>query len=270
MNKNKLWIFTNSLFAFVSAYILIKAVIILARFLIIRYLDGSTELVNFELECINPASSRIWNHFSVLSIYFIGFILASILIGVFYALYRKFRRTKGLLKLWFVWLYLISTTQSFGAFVRDIPFYRGSYHALNWLFIPYGAILGIAFLSIIILFVLNYMNIIRFIKMAPSWDYIETNKSRISFYTLIAFLPAIVGCLIITLLNINNINNFEILEKLVIIFCVSVPYLHFLKKNKKLLFKRVKDDTTDKPNTFIIILFTLMIVGYYVFSNIFY
>jgi magnesium-transporting ATPase (P-type) len=236
----------------------------------IRYLDGSTELVNFELECINPPSSKIWNHFSVLTIYFIGFILASGLIGISYALYKKFRSNKGLLKLWFIWLYVISTTQSFGAFIRDIPFYRGTYHALNWLFLPYGAILGIAFLSILILFILNYMNIIRFIKMAPSWNYIETNKLKISFYTLIAFLPAIVGSLIITLLNIHNINNFEILEKLVIVFCVSVPYLHFLKKNKKLLFRRVKNDTTDQPNAFVITLFALTIVGYYIISNIFY
>ncbi len=270
MKKHKFWLFFNSLLAFISAFIFMKAVILLTRFSIIRILGGSTKLLNFELECINPPYGEFWNPFSVFSIYLSSFIVSAIMIILAYIFYKRFRMQAGLIKLWFVWLYIIAISQSFGVFLRDIPFYRDIYHALNWMFIPYGGMLVIAFIMLPVIFFTNFMNIIRFSKMAPHYDYIATPLNMRKFYGRIAFLPAVIGSATLLLLNVKNIQGFEIIEKLIILFCVGVAYLHFLRKSKKLHFRRVKNDTTDELSLIIIILFVLAIIGFGVIKYIFY
>lgn len=270
MKKHKFWIFFNSLLAFISAYIFMKAVIIITRFAIIRIFGGSTILYNFEMDCFNPPYSGFWNPLNVFSIYLSGFIVSAILVLLAYLFYKRFRMHVGLIKLWFVWLYIIAISQSFGVLFRDIPFYRDIYHALNWMFIPYGAMLGIAFVMLPILFFTNFMNIIRFSKMAPHYDYIATPVAKRKFYGRVALLPAIAGSVFLLLLNIMHLQAFEIIEKLIIIFCVSIAYLHFLRKNKTLHFRRVKNDTTDEMSPIIIVLFILAIAGFLILKYILY
>jgi hypothetical protein len=262
MRRHKVWIFLNSCMSFISAYIFVKLLIVFVRFILIRFFEGDTQLYNFELECITSPYSTIWTPFSVISIYLSGFLIAGVLIPVAYGFYRKYRMQRGLLKLWFVWVYVIAIGQSVGVFIRDIPFSRDIYHALHWMYIPYGVMLAMIVLSLPALFFLNFMNIIRFLKMAPSNKFIATRKSMCSFYTQIALLPAIVGSIIITLLNINDINQFELLEKFVILLCIGIPYIHFLRKDKSLYFRRVKNDNTGQLNIFGFFLFFVSMLVY--------
>ncbi|MGM0650289.1 MAG: hypothetical protein ACQES1_07270 [Bacteroidota bacterium] len=270
MKRHKFWIFINSLLAFISAYIFVKAVIILVRFVIIRFFDGDLQLTNFEMECVSPPYSNIWTSFSVKTIYLSGFLISGILIPVAYGFYKRFQSEKGLVKLWFVWVYVIAISQSFGVFIRDIPFSRDIYHALHWTYISYGGMLGFIVVSLPALFFLNYMNIIRFMKMAPSSEYLKTTALKRKFYNRIALLPALFGSLLIIAINYKTLQAFEVVEKLVILLCVAIPYLHFLKKKLELNFLRVKNDTTDQFNPFVLLAFLFAVIGYYVIKTIYF
>ncbi|MBN2778878.1 MAG: hypothetical protein JXR36_14670 [Bacteroidales bacterium] len=270
MNKNRIWISINSFLAFVSAFIFLKAVIVLARFVVMRHFGGSTQMENFEIECITWMYSSFWTQTSVVSIYLIGFIVALFLIIAFYALYRRFRTVRGFLKLWFAWLYVFAVNQSIGAFLRDIPFKRDIYHALNWLYIPYGVMIAMAVFSIALLFALNYGNDIKFLRMSPSFDSISSNRQRRRFYTRVALLPAIFGSAFILLLHFNNINLFEIVEKLLIIFAVVVAYLQFSKEDLIIEFRIVKNEPSEKPGILLIALFALSLYGFLFLKNIYF
>jgi hypothetical protein len=266
MKKNKVWITINSIFAFVSAFIFIKAIVAFARFVIILYFNGSTQMTNFEMDCITWMYSEFWTTTTVLSIYMIGLIISANLIIISYVLYRNFRTIKGFLKLWFAWLYVISINQSIGLFIRDIPFKRDLYHALNWMYIPYGVMFGIAVLTVPALYFTNLGNDIKFLRMAPSFDDILSNAQRRRFFTRIAFLPALLGSAIILLMHFNRIQLFEIAELLLIIASILVSYVIFRKDELIVEFRIVKNEPTNKFNVFMFTLFVLAIGAYYYFT----
>jgi hypothetical protein len=270
MKKNKAWVTINSIFAFVSAFIFVKAVVAVSRFLVIRYFNGSTQMENFEMDCITWMYSDFWTMTSVLSIYLIGLIVSANLIIISYVLYRYFRTHKGFLKLWFAWLYVISINQSIGLFIRDIPLKRDLFHALNWMYIPYAVMIVIAVISLPALFFTNIGNDIKFLRMAPSFDEILSNNSRRRFYTRIAFLPALFGSMILLLLHFYKIELFEISELLLLIASVSITYILFFKEELIVEFRIVKNEPSNKLSILMLILFICSVIGFYFFTTKYY
>lgn len=270
MKKNKSWIIINSFLAFVSAFIFIKAVIVFTKFLVIRYFGGSTQMENFEMECVTWTYSSFWTNASVISIYLIGFFVSLLLILISIFLFRKFKTVRGFIKLWFSWLYVFAVNQSIGVFLRDIPFKRDIYHALNWMFIPYALMIVIAVLSVPLLFALNYGNDIRFLRMAPSFDNIISNRHRRRFYTQVALIPSVLGSLFILLLHFYRINLFEIVEKLLIIFAILIAYTRFSKKDLIFEFHIVKNEPMNKPSLLLIVMFIVALFSFLFLKNIFF
>ncbi|PLX09024.1 MAG: hypothetical protein C0596_04290 [Marinilabiliales bacterium] len=270
MNKKSYWIFLNSFFAFVSAFIFIKAIIVIFRFLVIRYFNGSTQMDNFEIDCITWKFSSFWNQTSVISIYIAGFFIACVIIVFAYILYRWFRTKRGFFKLWFTWLYIFAISQSFGIFLRDIPFRRDIYHALNWMYFPYWLMIVASLITIPAIIVLNFSNDIKFLRMSPGFDYIRSNIQRRRLYTKVALLPSIFGSIFILFLHFNNINLFEIVEKLIIIAGIVIAYFHFSREEMLVEFRIVKNEPIGKPGLLLIILFILSLYGYLYLKNIYF
>lgn len=270
MKKNRCWIIINSFLAFVSAFIFMKAVVLFAKFLVIRYFGGSMQMENFEIECVTWTYSSFWTNASVVSIYLIGFMVSLLFILVAIFLHSKFKTVRGFIKLWFSWLYVFAVNQSIGLFIRDIPFKRDIYHALNWMYIPYGLMIAIAVISVPLLFGLSYGNDIRFLRMAPSFNNILNNKRRRRFYTQVAFIPAVLGSVFLLLLHFSSINLFEIVEKLLIIFSILIAYLHFIKGELIVEFHIVKDEPTNKPSILLILLFFVSIFSFIFLKNIYF
>ncbi len=270
MKRNKSWIIINSFLAFVSAFIFIKAVIIFTKFIVIRYFGGSTQLENFEMECVTWSYSSFWTTESVISIYLIGFFVSLILILISIFLFKKFKTVRGFIKLWFSWLYVFAVNQSIGMFLRDIPFERDIYHALNWMFIPYALMIVIAVLSLPLLFAMNYGNDIRFLRMAPSFDNIISNRRRRFFYTNVALIPSVLGSMFILLLHLYGINLFEIVEKLLIIFAILIAYMRFTKDDLIVEFHIVKDEPINKPSPLLITMFIVTLFSFLFLKNIYF
>lgn len=270
MKNSKIWISINSFFAFVSAFIVMKGIIAISRFIIIRYFDGSTQMDNFELDCITWKYSSFWTQTTVISIYTIGLFAGLSTILLSYALYRHYRIRRGFVKLWFSWLFVIAINQSVGLFIRDIPFKRDLYHALNWMYLPYGIMIAISVLTVPALYFLNIGNDIKFLRMAPGFDDIISNRSRRGFYTRIALIPAVAGSAFLLLMHFYNIQLFEISELLLLIISICVTYIMFIKDELIVEFRIVKNENSNNFNLFVLILFIVSVAAFYYFSTKYY
>ncbi|MDD4148742.1 MAG: hypothetical protein PHE33_01815 [Bacteroidales bacterium] len=266
MKKSKIWISINSFFAFVSAFLVMKGIIAVSRFIVIRSFSGSTQMENFELDCITWKYSEFWTSTSVVSIYTIGLLVSAATIILSYMLYRHFRTRKGFLKLWFAWLFVISINQSIGLFIRDIPFKRDLYHALNWMFIPYEVMIAISILTVPALYFINVGNDIKFLRIAPTYDDLLSNHRRRKFYTIVALIPAIAGSIFLLLMRFHNIQLFELSELFLLIGCICISYTQFLKDELIVEFKIVKNENSNKLNLFVLSLFIISIAIFYYFS----
>ncbi len=270
MKKSKIWISINSFFAFVSAFIIMKGISAISRFIIIRYFNGSTQMDNFEMDCITWKYSAFWTQTTVISIYTIGFFVCLATALISYALYRHNRAKKGFLKLWFSWLFVIAVNQSVGLFLRDIPLKRDIYHALNWMYIPYGIMIVITVLTIPALYFLNIGNDIKFLRMAPAFDDIVSNRSRRGFYTRIALIPAVAGSVFLLLMHFYNIQLFEISELLLLIISICITYIMFIKDELIIEFRIVKNENSNNFNLFVLMLFIVSVAAFYYFTTKYY
>jgi hypothetical protein len=225
---------------------------------------------NFELDCITWMYSDFWTSTTVISIYITGAIVAGIAAVMAYAFYRFFRAQKGFAKLWLAWIYVISINQSIGVFLRDIPFKRDIFHALNWMYFPYWLMIAIAVLTIPALYFSNLGNDIKFLRMAPSFDDIASNRSRRRFFTRVALLPALFGSAFVLLMHFWDIKLFEITELLVLVVSLSVTYLLFRKEELIIEFRIVKSEPSDRINIFIMALFAVSVFCFYFFTTTYY
>ena len=260
----------NSFFLFVSAYIITKLSLAFVKFIVIRSFGGKTLFKGFYMECVNHSSSPIWTQVSVLSIYLANFITA-LLIGIFsYILYTYFKRLKGFMKLWLLWVYIIAVNQSLGSFIRDIPFKRDIFHALNWMYIPYEAMVVFSALTIIPIFFIYRNNLIKFLRMSSGKVDFLLLPNRRKFYSLIGLIPGLLGLGFILLTHIHKIKAYEYIEVGLFLFALLIPYLFLLKKQ---IFNDFRIAKGNKPGAFSIITmlaFVISVATYFYLKNRYY
>lgn len=270
VTKEKMWFILNSTFCFVSAFIVVKGVIALSRYVMMRHFSAWVHLYNFDLICMNGTNARIWTTTSVISMYSVGFLVA--LVGVFVTLflYRQFKSTKGLLKLFFIWSYIISLNQSLGIVIRDIPIRRELYHALNWMYFPFELMIIITIVAAIILFIVNGYNAKKFLRLANSSSEIRDNKNRRITYTQVALLPSIIGSAFILLLHVTLIETYEIVELFLIILFISVPYILFIKSKIPTKIKIYKEEKSKVKNVPLIVMTCFLLFSFFLIKIIYF
>lgn len=268
--QSKNIIIINSLLAFISAFIFVKGVIAISRFFVLKFFGSTTNMINFDIVSMDTQFSPIWTYKSVISIYLIGFIVALFLVFISYHLYRYFRTRKGTFKLWFNWVYFIALIHSLGLFIRDIPLKRDFYHALNWMHMPYWLMITLTILSGLALIYILSMNEIKFLRLVPSFDFLQTNKSRRKFYFVIAVLPALLGSLFLIILQINTLELYVIIELIMIVIGIFVPYFMLLFNKMIVLFRIIKGERPNFLSGILVVLFVLSIISYYYFKTTYY
>jgi len=232
--KSKFWIILISTLCFIAAFIFAKGLIGFARFIIIHYFGGSFHLDNFDLVCVEHANSSIWTHKSVISIYSIGLLAALFMALVSFVFYKWTKNQKGIVNLWFLWLYVIALNQALGKLFVDVILKRDFYHALNWMYIPYQFMYVIAAPSIVLLSIVISYNRKRFIRIATSQKGIKSKKFHHNKYTYISLVPAIIGTALLLMSHVTNIHRFEVFEMLIIIITLYISFAFPLQnKNEK-------------------------------------
>ena len=128
----------------------------------------------------------------------------------------------------------------------------------------------IAVLTVPALYFANLGNDIKFLRMAPSFDDIASNRSRRRFFTRVVMLPAFFGSLFVLLLHFWDIQLFEITEALILLVSLSVTYLLFRKEELIVEFRIVKSEPSDRFNLFVMVLFALSLFCFYYFTTTYY
>lgn len=270
MNKGKFNIILNSVFCFVSAFIMIKGIIALLRFIMMRHFSAWVHLINFDLICMNGKDARIWTPLSVISMYSVGFLAAAGLAVLGLVFFFKIRKKRGLLKLFAFWFYVIALNQSLGVFLRDIPIKRDLYHALNWMYVPYEFMIGLTIFAGIILFSLNGFNYKKALRVVHSTEIIRDNKNRRKTYAYIVMFPAIISVAFLLLLHFYNINAYEIIEFSVLLISLAVPYIVFLSGNIPKKIKILRDEPINQFNKNAMVMAFLFLIVFFVVKMIYF
>jgi len=266
----KNWIIFNSTFCFLSAFLFVKGAIGFWRFTIMRYFDAWVNLDNFDLICLNGKYAKIWTQNSVISMYGVGFLVGFFLFLSGFYLYKKYKTKKGLLKLWFIWLYVIAVNQSFGLLIRDILLNREIFHALKYLTIPDELQIGVIILSVLIIIVIHGFSVRKFLRLATSSRDLRENFKRRILYTQLVWFPALIGSFLILIIHFWDIRDYEIIELLILILSLSIPYLLFISRKLPKKIRILKDEQTDIRNMPVIYVTTLFLIGFFIVKFVFF
>ncbi len=269
-SKDKIWLISNSLFCFISTFIFIKGVIGFSRFVVMRYFDAWVNLDNFDVICLNGKYAEIWNRSSVISMYGIGFIAGLILVFLAYYFFKEYKSKRGLLKLWFIWLYLISVNQSIGIIIRDIPLKRDMYHALNWMLFPGELLVGMIVLSALVIIVIHAFSARKFLRLATSKSDIKENYNRRVFYFQLVTIPGLIGSAFILQLHFGDIRDYEVIELILLNISLIIPYFLFMKGEMPKKIRILRDEKTDIRSVPIIVLSALFIAVFFIVKFIYF
>jgi hypothetical protein len=270
MKEEKIWITINSTLAFMSAFVVAKMTIGLARFVVMRHFDGSVIMRGYEILCVSWKYSPIWTYKSVISIYLTGFITALVLYILSNILYHKYKRNRGFLKLWLIWLIIIFINQSIGLFLRDIPFKRDLFHALQWMHLPYAIMIIFTIISIPLLIMTNLYNHAKFLRMTPTYDYILSKKRQRNFYALIAVIPAILGSFFLLAFNGFKFQSFQVIELFILIVSLGFSFILMLKGELTREIRIVKDEPSNRFSLLLFVGSIIIFTTFYFFSTIYF
>ena len=146
------------------------------------------------------------------------------------------------LRMFLVWLYLISMMMFFGAFVGGAITLEGFGYVIDWLFmsIALRMILSLVFISMIIALSWNVVRFMPETSRSGSWKY-----SRYKFVLSRLIVPWFLGTIIMTLLKITknitqheNIFDYDIINLATLVFAIVPPI--FNSRSRPQIIKKRK------------------------------
>ncbi len=191
--------FMTFVFAGLSAWLIYQLSVILTA----SFFGISSVLYYFEVMFPVGNSSPLWTQHSIIMITLSGPLMSLIigLITFFYVIKKK--KTRGLNRLFFMWLSFHLFNQFFGSFVAGVITDQGFGYVANWLYM--GIILKFAF-SVLALFVMafaGYKVMPYLLTTAGKPERLKLDN-RISFVITQAVLPCLIGTAILLLLRLPN------------------------------------------------------------------
>lgn len=253
----------NSLLSFAIAILIIKGLIGLVKYLTISHFSGIPELIHYEVICASPPYSPIWTYRSVISIYSVGVLFALFLVPLFYLMQRK-TKYNAILRLMFIWLYILSLHHSFGMIIKGVIVQQDVYYALLWMHIPKSIMYIFAvFISVAYIYML-YNILYTCLKISPSQTLINTPERKTRFFIFHYILVAIVGYGLLFSPFFKNIQLFEFIE----ITALIVPLAFATLKNTNKKVTVFKENSTSKIQALLavwlvgILFFYIVIIAY--------
>lgn len=242
---NEFIMVANSTLCLISAFIFAKFVIGLVRYLTINYFGGEIEIANFDVNCVTK-DPTFWTIKRIMVTYSIGVITSSLMIvGSLYS-FNKFKYMRGLTKLWFLWLYVVSVVLTLGTIAKDIMLRRDFYWTVVYMFLPQPALYMIVFIASVGLLVVGYFFHRKFLRFSISLELVRTRRQRMELYTFIAVVPVIVVTYVLIFIHFYHLRIYELTEALILIITVFVPYLRVYRDNKPI--NLLKNETTNVFN----------------------
>jgi hypothetical protein len=123
-------------------------------------------------------NSSLWSNFNIILITFSGPFI-SVLLGVYYLMfYVRKEKTKGLAKLFVIWLCFHFLNFFLGAFVAGVIAKQGFGYVIAWLFMPTTLKFGLSILFIFGMGVIGYLHTVYFLESSNSLYWTQKNKKH--------------------------------------------------------------------------------------------
>jgi len=179
----------------------------------------STTLFGFDAELYFHGfamKGATWTKDNMVIIFFFGNSIALLYGFIFDWLYRRQRKYKRGIKLFFMWSYIIAYSWFMGNFIVGAIFNFGIGTALRAFRIPFFLRLIFAFVSIVFLLYIGY-RAQKGIKVSANLYFKRLGKSAIVGFLLNQIVyPAIIGTIILVLYKIPNIDEYHYMDWLVL------------------------------------------------------
>ncbi len=182
--------------------------------------------------------SGIWIKRGIIVTYSAGPLLLLALGLIFRRLHSVYlRKMRGMLKLFFNWLYLHAFLFFFGATIVGVILGQGFGHALLWAFIPYPMLLFLAIMSLAFLVFIGMASTRSFLQNAQTSDLLEEGSNRIRFIMAVSVFPYITGSVFLFLLRYPENTRLDVSLWLMMI-PVLIPVLSFANAVRKVSIVR--------------------------------
>lgn len=193
----------SSLMTFVFAGLVAWLIYQLSVILTASFFGISSVLYYYEVMFPVGNSSPLWTQHSIIMITLSG-PLTSLILGLvtfFYVIKKK--KTRGLNRLFFMWLSFHLFNQFFGSFVAGVITDQGFGYVANWLYM--GTVLKFAF-SVVALFVMGFAGykVMPYLLTTAGKPERLKMDNRISFVVTQALLPCLLGSIFLLLLRLPN------------------------------------------------------------------
>ena len=216
-----------------------------------------------------------WNRDNMVIIFFFGNSITLLIGFIFDWLYRRQRKYKRGIKLFFMWTYIIAYSWFLGNIMVGALFNFGIGTALLAFRVPFFLRVALSLLSILTLFFIGH-RAQKGIKVSANLYYKRLAKGAINGFLLNQTVyPALIGIAILVLYKIPNIDQYKYMDWLVLSSVVFYILGLFIKQRNRnsIIFKNrsVKGDDDDndyhhknkqcKIQIFAVIAFFIILLG---------
>jgi hypothetical protein len=182
------------------------------------------------------------------------------------------------LRMFLVWLYLISMMMFFGAFVGGAITLEGFGYVIDWLFmsIALRMILSVVFISMIIALSWNVVRLMPETSRSASWK-----NSRYKYVLSRLIVPWVLGAGIMTLLKITknitqhaNIYDYDIINLATLVFAVVPPLFNSRSRPELNRMRKVNQRLRADQHVFwitgaiILVMFFRIVLSYGIYFNL--
>lgn len=252
----------NSVLAYISAYIfcyfLYQITVLLAASL------WRLDSVLFYYDLAFNDYSPLWTRLNIIFITFTGPLISLVMAIVVYRFLVLSHRTRGLTKLFFLWLSFHGYNLFFGAFASGVSFDEGFGYVANWLFMNVVSKFLLSMVFLAILGFIGYYASPRFQETSNSLYRIR--KENRTFYLLsVAVIPWLVGSILILLIKMPNNLPYDTGILLTMMFAVIPVLLNFRGKPVMNIDREKRRKT--QVNWAFILIFLILVTIYRVGLN---
>jgi hypothetical protein len=123
-------------------------------------------------------NSSLWSDFNIILITFSGPFI-SVILGIYYLLmYARKVKTKGLSKLFSLWLSFHFLNFFMGAFVGGVITHQGFGYVIEWLFMPTFLRFGLSILFLFGIGIVGYIHTVYFLECSNSLYWTQRSKKN--------------------------------------------------------------------------------------------
>lgn len=213
--------FFNSLFLFLSAYILVY---LLYQFTVLLSASlWKLDSVLYYWDLAFDDYSRRWNKWNIIAITFSGPFISIITGIIFLKVLFNIETLKASMRHLILWIALHGFNRFLGGFIAGVMTDEGFGYVVNWLYIPEFYKILFMILAVFLLGVIGYFSTRQFLDVSGSFHYIRKANRKAYLFSQ-AVLPSIVGSILLIIIKLPNNPPYETIIVGTFIF-LTIPTL---------------------------------------------